>query len=154
VRVVFKHYVVHPQTATAPALATCAAQKQGKFWEMEEAIWDKGWANGRMGDISEEAILKYAGEIGLNLLVLETPEVAVAVYCGVVCPDAQMLGIDVLTPAVSSLRSIRDRFRGICLTHGHEDHSGALPYVLPGATFSDAIVILGSLDPIMGESDR
>ena len=64
---VWKHYVVHPQTATAPALATCAAQKQGKFWEMEKAIWDKGWANGRMSDISEEAILKYAGEIGLNI---------------------------------------------------------------------------------------
>ena len=64
---VYKHYVVHPQTATAPALATCAAQKQGKFWELENAIWEKGWANGRMSDISEEAVLKYAGEIGLNV---------------------------------------------------------------------------------------
>jgi predicted DsbA family dithiol-disulfide isomerase len=58
--------VVHPQVATSAALATCAAQKQGKFWELEGAIWDKGWANGRMSDISEEAIVKMASEIGLN----------------------------------------------------------------------------------------
>ena len=58
--------MVHPQVATSAALATCAAQKQGKFWELEGAIWDKGWANGRMSDISEEAIVKMAAEIGLN----------------------------------------------------------------------------------------
>jgi ribonuclease J len=70
------------------------------------------------------------GEIGLNLLVLETDEGAVAVDCGVMFPDEQMLGIDVVIPDVSYLRSIRDRFRGIFLTHGHEDHIGALPYAL------------------------
>ncbi|HWP65821.1 MAG TPA: ribonuclease J [Candidatus Limnocylindria bacterium] len=70
------------------------------------------------------------GEIGLNLLVLETPDAAVAVDCGVMFPDEQMLGVDVVIPDVSYLRSIRDRFRGIFLTHGHEDHIGALPYVL------------------------
>ena len=70
------------------------------------------------------------GEIGLNLLVLETAEGAVAVDCGVMFPDEQMLGVDVVIPDVSYLRTIRDRFRGIFLTHGHEDHIGALPYVL------------------------
>src|SRR5262245_25935535 len=70
------------------------------------------------------------GEIGLNLLVLETPEGAVAVDCGVMFPDEQMLGVDVVIPDVGYLRTIRDRFRGIFLTHGHEDHIGALPYVL------------------------
>ena len=39
-RFAFKHFVVHPQVAITPALATCAAQKQGKFWEMETAIWE------------------------------------------------------------------------------------------------------------------
>src|SRR6266545_3680564 len=43
VRFVFKHFVVHPQTATAPALAACAAQQQGKFWEMKKAIWESAW---------------------------------------------------------------------------------------------------------------
>jgi ribonuclease J len=70
------------------------------------------------------------GEIGLNLLVLETAEGAVAVDCGVMFPDEQMLGVDVVIPDVGYLRAIRERFRAIFLTHGHEDHIGALPYVL------------------------
>jgi ribonuclease J len=70
------------------------------------------------------------GEIGLNLMVLETPEAAIAVDCGVMFPDEQMLGVDVVIPDVTYLRSIREKFHGIFLTHGHEDHIGALPYVL------------------------
>jgi len=70
------------------------------------------------------------GEIGLNLLVLETADGAVAVDCGVMFPDEQMLGVDVVIPDVGYLRAIRERFRAIFLTHGHEDHIGALPYVL------------------------
>jgi ribonuclease J len=70
------------------------------------------------------------GEIGLNLLVLEYGDTAIAVDCGVMFPDEQMLGIDVVIPDVSYLRALGDRFRAIFLTHGHEDHIGALPYVL------------------------
>jgi ribonuclease J len=70
------------------------------------------------------------GEIGLNLLVLETDDGAIAVDCGVMFPDEHMLGVDIVIPDVTYLRTIRDRFRGIFLTHGHEDHIGALPYVL------------------------
>jgi ribonuclease J len=72
------------------------------------------------------------GEIGLNLLVLEYGETAIAVDCGVMFPDEQMYGIDVAIPDVSYLRALGDRFRAIFLTHGHEDHIGALPYVLAG----------------------
>ncbi len=70
------------------------------------------------------------GEIGLNLLVLELGDTAIAIDCGVMFPDEQMLGIDVAIPDVTYLRGIRDRFRAVFLTHGHEDHIGALPYVL------------------------
>jgi ribonuclease J len=70
------------------------------------------------------------GEIGLNLLVLEHGDTAIAVDCGVMFPDAQMLGIDVVIPDVSYLRTLGERFQAIFLTHGHEDHIGALPYVL------------------------
>jgi ribonuclease J len=70
------------------------------------------------------------GEIGLNLLVLEYGDTAIAVDCGVMFPDEQMLGIDVAIPDITYLRGLGDRFRGIFLTHGHEDHIGALPYVL------------------------
>jgi protein-disulfide isomerase len=73
VRFVFKHYVVHPQTATTPALATCAAQQQGKFWEMKQAIWDSAWSmennRPRMKDatlLGEENMLKLAKELKLN----------------------------------------------------------------------------------------
>ena len=72
------------------------------------------------------------GEIGLNLLVLEYGDTAIAVDCGVMFPDEQMYGIDVAIPDVSYLRALGARFRAIFLTHGHEDHIGALPYVLPG----------------------
>ena len=70
------------------------------------------------------------GEIGLNLLVLEYGDTAIAVDCGVMFPDEQMPGIDVAIPDVTYLRGLGDRFRAIFLTHGHEDHIGALPYVL------------------------
>ena len=70
------------------------------------------------------------GEIGLNLLVLECGDDAIAVDCGVMFPDEQMLGIDVAIPDVTYLRTLGPRFKAIFLTHGHEDHIGALPYVL------------------------
>jgi protein-disulfide isomerase len=65
VRVVYKNFVVHPQIATTPALAACAADKQGKFHEMFELIWDKGYkANRNLGADNMEALAK---EAGLNL---------------------------------------------------------------------------------------
>ena len=70
------------------------------------------------------------GEIGLNLLVLEYGDTAIAIDCGVMFPDEQMLGIDVAIPDVGYLRTLGERFKAIVLTHGHEDHIGALPYVL------------------------
>jgi ribonuclease J len=71
------------------------------------------------------------GEIGLNLMVLEYEDTAIAIDCGVMFPDAEMLGVDVVIPDFTYLRGLGARFRGIFLTHGHEDHIGALPYVLP-----------------------
>ena len=61
---------------------------------------------------------------------LEYGDTAIAVDCGVMFPDEQMLGVDVVIPDLTYLRALGDRFKAIFLTHGHEDHIGALPYVL------------------------
>ena len=65
VRIVYKHFVVHPQQATIPALASCAADKQGKFFPMYQLIWEKGFSANR--DLSQENMDRLAGEVGLNM---------------------------------------------------------------------------------------
>jgi len=69
------------------------------------------------------------GEIGLNMLLVEYGDRAVAIDCGVMFPEPSMLGIDLVVPDVSYLRDRPERLQGIVLTHGHEDHIGALPFV-------------------------
>ena len=63
-KVFYKHYVVHPQVATTPALAACAADKQGKFGQMEELIWEKGFKTRQLDQGNMETL---AGEIGLDM---------------------------------------------------------------------------------------
>ncbi|MCL2099508.1 MAG: ribonuclease J [Oscillospiraceae bacterium] len=70
-------------------------------------------------------------EVGKNITVLEYENNIIAVDCGLAFPDDDMLGIDLVIPDVAYLEKNIDKVKGIVLTHGHEDHIGALPYVLP-----------------------
>ncbi len=71
------------------------------------------------------------GDVTKNMYVYETPEDILIVDCGVGFPDEAMPGVDLVIPDISYLRGKTDKIRGILITHGHEDHIGALPYLWP-----------------------
>lgn len=69
-------------------------------------------------------------EVGKNMTVIECNGDLMVIDCGIGFPDEEMLGIDIVIPDTSWLEKNKEKIKGIVLTHGHEDHIGALPYVL------------------------
>jgi ribonuclease J len=70
-------------------------------------------------------------EIGKNMMLYEYDEKILIVDCGVMFPDEDLPGVDLIIPDFTYLRDNRERIAGLVLTHGHEDHVGAMAYLWP-----------------------
>jgi len=71
------------------------------------------------------------GSVTANMFIYETDKDILVVDCGIGFPEEEMLGVDLVIPDIKYLQERQDKLRGIVISHGHEDHVGALPYILP-----------------------
>ncbi|MDT8445010.1 MAG: ribonuclease J, partial [Desulfuromonadales bacterium] len=70
------------------------------------------------------------GEIGLNMMVVEAEQGLLIIDCGLMFPETYMLGIDLVIPDITAIAARRHEIVGLVLTHGHEDHIGAIPFLI------------------------
>lgn len=100
------------------------------------------------------------GEIGRNMTLIETRDDMIAVDCGLMFPDEEMYGVDIVINDFTYVRERREKFRALLVTHGHEDHIGGIPYLLRefnvpvvGTPLSVALIKAKSRDhKMMGEA--
>src|ERR1043165_5157697 len=70
------------------------------------------------------------GEFGMNMTAIRCGDDMIVVDCGMMFPDAELLGVDLVMPDLTFLKENQQHLRAVVLTHGHEDHIGAVPYFL------------------------
>src|SRR5436853_5634772 len=87
------------------------------------------------------------GEFGMHMMAFRCDGSIIVIDAGIMFPDEELLGVDIIVPDISFLLENRNEVKAIILTHGHEDHIGALPFVLPylnvpvyGSKFTLALV--------------
>ena len=109
-------------------------EENKRVQEARMAPWKKGV------DLNSKGKVRFTplgglGEIGGNMAVLETETTAIVIDVGMSFPDETMHGVDILVPDFSYLHAIKDKIKAIVITHGHEDHIGAVPYLFKELKF-------------------
>ena len=93
------------------------------------------------------------GEFGMNMMAVSWEDTTILIDAGVMFPDPDQLGVDLIIPDLTYLETRRDQIKGLVLTHGHEDHIGAVPHVLPlfdGPVYGTAMT-LAMIEPKLEE---
>ncbi len=120
-----------PQTQAAKKVEEKPAQKPA---QMKAVVENKSGKERNVAQLKRERlkIIPLGGleEVGKNITVFEYGNDIIIVDCGVSFPEEDMLGVDLVTPDISYLLKNQAKIKGMCITHGHEDHIGSIPYVL------------------------
>lgn len=121
------------QHSAQPAAQHFGGQQQGRKRELPARTSAKASGRKGAGDAKEKLkIIPLGGleQIGMNITAFEYGDSIVVVDCGMAFPGDDMLGIDLVIPDITYLKNNFDKVKAFVITHGHEDHIGALPYVL------------------------